>query len=375
MRTEHDRLPWPPPRRGGRLAQRGPGTPATQVVEPGEDTSATGPADIGHRMGRDLLEMFVAGDPAVAVDAALQRLKPAFIVLHDLGCRSSEPTVAAVAAAAAQPVQRLVLRREGPGVRLAVLRFAELPLGDGRSIRLYSTAVEAAEPLHHELAMVLLGRSRLGAVMVGALQPPALLAALEPLQRALQRPQWHCRELLFVPLGSPGALGSPIRRLSRPAAVTVRVTPQAARASEAWAYVSGAWNRMHGRQPPAAQAAAPALPGASWGDYAERCTRVKGAVAACVVDGSRQQVLAFAGSAPTSQSLAAEAAALCESATASARRLGLGQTMRDLVLTLEAHHLLLHPVPGHPGVVLHLVVDASATSAMLARLQVERIEP
>jgi hypothetical protein len=375
MRTEHDRLPWPPPRRGGRPPRREPGIAPTQVIDQEEEPSEGRPADIGHRMGPDLLEMFVAGHPAVAVDATLQRLKPEFIALHDLGCRSSEPTVAAIAAAAARPVQRLALRREGPGVRLAVLHFVELPLGDGRSIRLYSTAVEAAEPLRHELALVLLGRSRLGAVMVGALQPPALVTALESLQRALQRPQWCCHELLFVPLGSPGALGSPIRRLSRPSSVTVRVTPQAARASEAWAYVSGAWNRMHGPQQPAAEAAAPVLPGASWGDDAERCTRVKGAVAACVVDGSHQRVLAFAGSAPTAQSLAAEAAALCESAAASARRLGLGPGLRELVLTLEGHHLLLHPVAGHPGVMLHLVVDASATSAMLARLQVERVEP
>ena len=60
---------------------------------------------------------------------------------------------------------------------------------------------------------------------------------------------------------------------------------------------------------------------------------------------------------------------------ASARRLGLGPGLRELVLTLEGHHLLLLPVAGHPGVMLHLVVDASATSAMLARLQVERVEP
>ena len=104
----------------------------------------------------------------------------------------------------------------------------------------------------------------------------------------------------------------------------------------------------------------------------EPCTET---VNCCVVDGSHQRVLAFAGSAPTAQSLAAEAAALCESATASARRLGLGPGLRELVLTLETHHLLLHPVAGHPGVMLHLVVDASATSAMLARLQVERVEP
>jgi hypothetical protein len=34
----------------------------------------------------------------------------------------------------------------------------------------------------------------------------------------------------------------------------------------------------------------------------------------------------------------------------------------------------LRPVPGHPGVALHLVLEAGTTNLTLARMQLERVE-
>ena len=44
-------------------------------------------------------------------------------------------------------------------------------------------------------------------------------------------------------------------------------------------------------------------------------------------------------------------------------------------ISANSHHLLLRPVPGYPGVALHLVLLASTSNLTLARMQLERVEP
>ncbi len=58
----------------------------------------------------------------------------------------------------------------------------------------------------------------------------------------------------------------------------------------------------------------------------------------------------------------------------SARALGLGSGRTEAAVSTSGHHLLLRPVPGHPGVALHLVLLASTGNLTLARMQLERIE-
>jgi hypothetical protein len=58
-----------------------------------------------------------------------------------------------------------------------------------------------------------------------------------------------------------------------------------------------------------------------------------------------------------------------------ARTLGLGSTPPEAAITIGQQHLLLRPVPGHPGLVLHLVLQANAGNLTLARMQLERVAP
>lgn len=469
-RADPDNLPWPPPRRPSGGQRRDIAAPATQIVSSADEYLGGNANDIGRRIAEDHLELFVTGDPVQAVAAELARLKPEFIALHDIGCAASARLVAAVATATRRRVQRLAVRRQGPGVPLAVLQFVELALGAGRTIRVYSTEIDADTQTRQQLAMLLLGSSRLGAVMVGELPAHALATALGPLQQALAQSAWRCRELLLLPMGTPTTLATQTQQLARPAGVSVRVTPQAARPNDAWSFVSGAWNRL--QQPSSAAAQAPAdaatqplpldaarrpgagaeqaaasgpastfqpsgfrpsgfgasgvpssqfppsgfgpsgfhvdtaagtgaprtlppplppaapptpipipmpmtapSPGATrWDDYTARCVKVKGAVAACVFDAESRRVLAYAGTRPGADELAIEGIALLEAIEATARGLDLERKVHDAVLSVGAHHLLLRPVPGHPGVVLHLVVDAVAGNATLARMQLERID-
>lgn len=117
------------------------------------------------------------------------------------------------------------------------------------------------------------------------------------------------------------------------------------------------------------------MPGStSWQDYVERCMAIKGTVACCVFDIHGAKPLAHAGVAPSAERLAHQGANLLVSALDGSRALGLGSGQPELTLSTSGHHLILKPIPGHPGVAVHLVLQASAGNLTLARMQLERVE-
>ena len=117
------------------------------------------------------------------------------------------------------------------------------------------------------------------------------------------------------------------------------------------------------------------VPGTTrWQNYADRCLGIKGVVSVCVFDTHSLQALAHAGGAPSAERLAQQGALLMAEMMDVARALGLGATRPDAAITVGAHHLLLQYVVGHPGIALHLVVQASSTHLTVVRVQLERIE-
>jgi hypothetical protein len=60
--------------------------------------------------------------------------------------------------------------------------------------------------------------------------------------------------------------------------------------------------------------------------------------------------------------------------TAGSRGLGFGQAMPEAAITLASHHLLLRPIPRHPNLALHAVLDRTSANLTLARLQVLRMD-
>jgi len=389
-------------------------SPATQIVRDSEDYLGQGDQGIGRRIADDQYELFVTCDPAEALQQQFERLSPDFIALHDVGASTSLRLLGALAGAAGARVQRLSIRRQGAGVPLAVLQFVEAPLADGSKLRVYTTDINADSQTRQQMALVLLGRSRLGVLMVGELPPHALTAALKPLQEAIHRGPWPNRDLLLLPLGSATALAAQAANLAGRSGVTLRVTPQAARPADAWAFISGGWNRVQGQaggtatlttdlaqavpRQPVPQAEAPtqamdlsplqaAVPrpmpmtlpmpvpgGVRWDLYAERCMRIKGALSACVFDMHSQRPVAHAGGRPPAERVAAQGVILLSAMADAGRALGLGTDAREATVSLAGHHLLLRPVPKHPGIVLHLVIDANIGNTMLARMQLERID-
>jgi len=419
MPRSQDDLPWPPPAyRSSRNAELL--APATQIVSDREDYLGQGLRDVGRRIADDQVELFVSTDPATALQQQFERQAPQFIALHDVGTKASLHLLGALAGAAGARVQRLTIRRQGHGVALAVIQFVEVPLADGNHVRIYSTDLNADTQTRQALALVLMGRSRLGVLMIGELPAHALQSLLLPLQDAIARAPWPNRDLLLLPLASAGTLASQAARLVGGSGIAVRVTPLAVRPNDAWSFISGAWNRMSGHGAsqtalntdleqalppppvplpeaptmamdlmPAGSAlsgsrltapSAPARPVAApvaalWADYVQRCVGVKSAVSGCVFDLGSHRALAHAGNSPAPERLASQGALLLDAMAGAARTLGLASASPQAAISYDQQHLLLHPVRGHPGVVLHLFLQGTPNALTLARMQLERIAP
>lgn len=411
-------------------------SPATQIVRDrdvylGQDTH-----DVGRRLTDDQIELFASGDAVDTLAAQFDRVSPVFIALHDVGTSASLRLLTAVAGASGGRVQRLAIRKQGLGIALAVLQFVEIPIAGDSPLRVYSTDTDADAATRARLSLLLLSRARLGVVMVGELPSHALATQFKPLREALEGGAWPNRELLLLPLGSATTLASQAPQLAGRSGVVVRVTPQAARPNEAWSFISGTWNRLNAggalatemtravpraavpraeaptqpmalpaatlAAPPAAPSvapqaarphpAAPARPVAPpppvsapvplpavatgqgrWADYAARCAGVKGVVSACVFDATTRRPLAHAGGEPAPEALAEQGAALLEAMGLATHALGLGSGTPEAAVTLGQQHLVLRPVPGHPGIVLHLMLNASANNLTLARMQLDRV--
>ncbi len=113
----------------------------------------------------------------------------------------------------------------------------------------------------------------------------------------------------------------------------------------------------------------------SWQDYVDRCAQIKGTMSCCVFDMHTMQPLAYSGSSPPAERLAQQGTILLTSMNEATRALGLGGGRADATITAAGHHLLLRPVPGHPGIAVHLILLGSSSNLTLARMQLERISP
>jgi len=388
---------------------------ATQILTNREEYLAPEKREIGRRIGDQHHEMFVVCDPSEAMQQQFQQWASDFIAIHDVATDSSPRILAGLAAATQRKVQKLVIRRQGHGVALATLEFAELPGANGQMLRVYSTRVDADSQQRAALARVLLAHSKLGVVMVGDLPPHALDTALQPLRDGIARGPWPSRQLLFVPLSAAGALHQLASQLGGRTGVQVSIAPQAVKPSDAWTSISNTWNRVRGdssatvqnvqrpmaaaptrdpiafpapmrpqAQPPAPLPMQPMPPtrpasantesGNPWQAYVKQCIEITGMISCCVFELASQRTLAHAGSRPGPASLAAQGAALHEAANAAAKAMGLAIAPPDLAVTLAGHLLIVRTIAGRPTLALHAVVDSHATNLMLVRMKLQRLD-
>lgn len=390
---------------------------ATQLMRDKDEYLADAHKHVGRQVGQSQWELFVACEPAEAMQQQFDALRPEFIALHDIGTQSSRRMLAGLAAAADRPVHQLHIRRQGLGMPLARIEFVELVVKpDHPPLRLYATEVDADTAQRRRLARMLLAYSRLGVVMVGDLPPHALSSSLLPLRDAIKEGPWFNRELLLLPLAGAAALAGQAAHLASGTSVKVLTTPLVKRPAEAWAYLRASWQKLRevlsddavtlpelldpvrpdtpvsaarpagapARAPLALQpmpAVKPAEP-ASKADpalahYVRKCGELKGMISCCVFELASQRTIAHAapaGSRPGPAALASHGASLMASMAEAAHALNLGGSAPDAAITLGQHHLLLRAVPGRRGLAMHAVLDKAQANLTLVRLQLQRLD-
>lgn len=370
----------PPPQR-----QDGPDLEPDTLVptqwQRSEDDYLDGRSDIGRAVGNHTRELFVTGDPGEALQEQFDRLRPSYIALHDLACLASRHLLHAVAAAAGQAVQRLIIRRQGFGTILAVIDYVDCPSEDHAAVRLYATdADEADTAVRHAIARVLLSRAALSVVMVGDLPAHALTEQLQPLRQALYSSDWECRHLVFLPLAvTPVAtLTTLASAMGAGAGVHTQVGSVAIRPAEAWIMISTAWNEQQARigeggpavphlpsaaardglRPmPAAPgvAAAPPSPRQALRRFVEEIMRQPGVVAACLFDLATSKVLAHSGTAQEATDLARRGTLLMTAANTSRKQLSLPDAAEELIIKGGEQALGLRRLGSLPGLAVHVI--------------------
>ena len=216
----------------------------TRMMDDRDAELEEGQIDVGRRVDSRTVELFVACEPPDAVQQQLEHRRPNFIAIHDVGTASSRRMISGLGAAGGQGVQRLVIRRQGAGIELATIEFAEVPTRQGHWLRVYSTQIEADTQVRHALAHLLLAYASLSVLMIGELPAHALDGALNPLADAIATGPWINTNMLVLPLASAVAIPGAVAKLSRHRGLEVRSTPQVTRPSDAWSYISSSWSRL-----------------------------------------------------------------------------------------------------------------------------------
>jgi hypothetical protein len=387
---------------------------ATQVMRDPTADVPLAQQQVGRRVSESQWELFVACEPAEALQQQFDTLQPEYVVLHDIGTQSSRRMLQGLAAATQQPVHHLHIRRQGVGMPLARLEFVELPVGpDQPTLRLYTTETDADTAQRRRLARTLLAYSRLGVVMVGDLPPHALVTAMMPLRDAIAEGPWHNQQLLMLPLAGSSSLGGQAAALARGSSVKIRTTPVVTRPAEAWSFLRASWNKlreqladeaihipeildlapMPTQAPVAAGGAAaraplpmqpmperraaspaPAVADPVLATYLRKCGELKGMLSCCVFELSSQRTIGHVGGRPGPAGLAAHGASLMASMAEAAQALNLGDGAPDAAITLGRHHVLLRAVPARRGLAMHAVLDKSQANLTLVRLQLQRLD-
>ncbi len=219
---------------------------------PGAATSwAPNPQDIGKRVADKRWELSVVCDAAEAMRVQFEVVTRPHLAIHDIGGHTSRRLLAGIAAAMQETVHTLTIRRQGYGDTLATLEFVDLPTTDhdGRHsnvLRVYSTvAKECDAKAGRALSNVLLGRSRLGVVMVASdAEPQTLAMGLGSIKEGISQAAWINRSLLLLPLRDIKGLTSMATHLGQLKKMDVRCAPLVTRPLDAWTYLRSTWNAV-----------------------------------------------------------------------------------------------------------------------------------
>lgn len=349
------------------------------------------------------------------------RRATAMVTLLDPSRLWAPQVLQALAAAGSQPVQRLNLRERSTLRTLAVIERTLVPRRGAPALRVYNADIRggatASGVAPEEITCALAEASQLTAVIVGAMQPHALVALLRSLVLASHRPAWRCPHLVFMLPPGAAALRQRILAQDWPASLTVHALAEPlGSAASLWNRVLEAWETTQastdsgpqapGPQPHAPQAHAPlapvqptaaarpapaahAAPAAHMGGMADSglppvlmnrlllpLARSEGLLACGIVDLDNGDLLASQQPDQPPLDLAALAEAMCAARLAH-QAVAPGEGAPDeLLVTTGARQTVLRRLPGEAPLGFVAVLDRQQANLTLLRfklLDAERI--
>jgi hypothetical protein len=379
-----------------RLDLDGRGSGANLASEPGASTDLLVDASAAEAMRRHFADS----------RADLQHAS-AMITLLDPSRLWAGEVVRTLSDAAGQPVQRLHLRARATLRTLAVVERTLVPRRGADALRVYQAEMRG-HPLNQGLAQeqilqALAEASQLTAVIVGAMQPQALLALLRLLLDATRQPDWRCPALVF--LLPPAAAGLRQRILEQHWPPQVRATTLCEPMTSAisvWNCVLGAWENAQRERtaPPKARQGEPApvcgagparcadragMPDAEPTTMAPPCrpeiarptlarllaplARSEGLLACGIVDLTRGDLLASQSRAPPGSDMAALALGLCAARQAHLAAAGAGDAADEILITGGPRQALLRTLPGCGGLGFVALLERTEVNLALLRFK------
>ncbi|HET8871694.1 MAG TPA: hypothetical protein VFM48_14700 [Aquabacterium sp.] len=376
---------------------------ATQFTPRGRDSlsDAKTPADptIGKAVGGNTWELFVSCLPADALEQQFDLRSPYFIALHDLQGQGARRLLMDIAGRLKAPIKRLLIRRQGFGTELATLYFFDLQASNGQPVRVYCTDAKSDDVTRNQLRKVLIARSRMCVVAAPAMGQADLDSAMISLAQTLQQGRARSGALVFVPLADSTVLAASIAGFSRRVVVPVSMAPASEKAVEAWPFLVASWNKLHASTSPETPLNLQWLLDAAWPDdaappadrspaqeepsplrldqllhlnsYANGVASCKGVEACCIFNVLTLQMQARAGrSAVATDVMMRQGRVLVATMQASSVALGLGKVIREGVIKLAEHFVVLRLIRGAPNMLL-MVITQYDSDADLAALKAE----
>lgn len=370
---------------------------ATQLLdqghEGGADTRQPNDPTIGKPVGSHTWELFVSCQPADALGQQFDLRSPYFIVLHDMDGHLSRKFLMEVAHRLHAPVQKLVIRRQGFGNELATLYFFDLKASNGEVVRVYSADSKADPEISVQLRKILITRSRMCVVTVGTHDPHDTDVGLSELLQTLRERHARTSSLVFVPVAEAPSLTAAVTTFTRQVAVPTYTAPLARRPLDALPFLVTTWNKLHAGPRPdtpkeqlwllnpewahgvaqtsaATPSASPVLREDQLGHltaYAKGVGGCPGVQTCCIFNVQTMALLARAGaSEPSADLLVKQGRAIVASMQASSMALGLGQVVREGVVKLAEHALLLRLIRGAPNMLLMTVLHYKMEADLIA---------
>lgn len=355
----------------------------------------------GHLVDRHQHDLVVSGSAAQAIRehfaATRSDLETAsrLITLIDPSGVWAAEVVRALSDVGGRPLDRLHLREQATLRTLATIERTTLVRRHEETLKIYRADVRVQGRENAEIPVVLMERSHMTVVIVGAMQPHAVDALLDSLREACALSTWRCPNLLFmVP---PGASSMPhqINAVAWPLNVAVHVIGEPMTSpSSVWNAMLRVWNQVKklpsvraGVRRPAPisfslaeeasrQSTAPIEPARAHLALA-RMLHLDGLLGCAVVDSNTGLVLAreTREDHPVDMALsAATSIAVLQAHQHAARAMGLTDPIEEVVTSTSSRQHVLRTLVGHADVFLLTVLDRQRANLSTVRFKLQEVE-